>query len=95
MWSKSSRLKALEDNFAGLAARQYVAEAIFATAVAMVLRSVSAGLRDPIMLGLRASIMVSTSGFSDPDQAETMILEVEERAKQLLDQVERLARQAG
>ena len=52
MWPKS-RLRAIEDSFARLAARQYVAEAIFATAVALVLRGIDGGLRDTIMLKLR------------------------------------------
>ena len=73
-------------------ARVLLVEAIYSTIAGLILRSVDAELRDSIMRELRSSISVSTRGFMNRSDAELMTLEIEEKAQQLLDQIERMAR---
>jgi hypothetical protein len=71
-----------------LATRGLIAEMIFSTVTARALRTVDESLRRRIMVELRNNISLGTSGR---DAEETIALEMEERANQLLDQIERLA----
>jgi hypothetical protein len=83
-WKRKASLRALEDRLDRVATRQGVSEIMLATTVGFVLRSVGEDLRRQIIEERRRSI--SASGPS-----EFIALEMEERAAQLFDQIERLA----
>lgn len=79
------QVKALEDRLDRVAVSQCVDEVMLATAVGFVLRSVGEDLLRQLMDELRKSVSATAS-------SETFALEVEERAAQLFDQIEHLAR---
>jgi hypothetical protein len=86
LWKRrETRLDALEERLGRVAVRQCVTEVMVAATVGFVLRAVGEDLRRQIVEELRKS--VSATGSS-----ETVALEIEERAAQLFDQIEHLAR---
>jgi hypothetical protein len=85
---RKTRIEALEERLNRVAIRQCVNEVMLATTVGFVLRSVGEDLRKQVMNELRRSVSATASN-------ETVALEMEERAAQLLDQIERFARCKG
>jgi hypothetical protein len=84
-------MDALEARVQRLAGQVAVSEALFGTIAALALRTLSDDVRDTTPRELRACITASVKG-SKPSERETLTLQVEEHAAQLLDQIERLAR---
>jgi hypothetical protein len=64
---------------------------MLATTVGLTLRIVGDDLRRQLMAELRKNVRASAESFTDSERADTLALEMEERADQLLDQIERLA----
>jgi hypothetical protein len=82
---KEAQIESLEDRLDRVAIRQVVSEVLLATTVGFVLRSVGEDLLRQLMDELRKSVSAKASN-------ETVALEMEERAAQLFDQIEHLAR---
>jgi hypothetical protein len=80
------RVDDLEKRLDRVAVRQVVSEVMLATAVGFVLRSLDESLLRQLMDELRKNVSAAAS-------SETVALELEERAAQLLDQIEHFARQ--
>ena len=86
LWKRPEpRIEALEHRLDRVAIRQCVSEVMLATTVGFVLRSVGEDLLRQLMNELRKSVSATATN-------ETVALEMEERAAQLLDQIEHFAR---
>ncbi|WP_198164093.1 hypothetical protein [Bradyrhizobium jicamae] len=81
----AGRVEELEHRLDRVAIRQCVSEVMLATAVAFVLRAVGEDLLSRLMNELRKNVSATAS-------RQTVALEMEERAAQLLDQIEYFAR---
>jgi hypothetical protein len=82
---RDKRTDELEARVDRVAIRQVVSEIMLATTVGFVLRSLDESLLRQLMDELRRSVSAAASN-------EVIALEMEERAAQLLDQIEHLAR---
>jgi hypothetical protein len=82
---RDKRIDELEERLDRVAIRQVVSEVMLATTVGFVLRSLDESLLRQLMGELRKNVSAAAS-------SETIALEMEERAAQLLDQIEHLAR---
>jgi hypothetical protein len=88
----AARIATLEGQLRRLQIRTFIAEMIFATLAAIVIRVVGEERRKEFMTELRGSISVEQEGFPDPDNVPIAALEAEEQAARLLDKIEHFAR---
>jgi hypothetical protein len=86
------RMDALEASVQRLAGQVAVSEALFGTIAALALRTLSDDVRDTILQQLRVSITTSVKGLTNPSDAGTLTLQLEENVARLLDQIEHMVR---
>jgi hypothetical protein len=92
IFSGRRRIQALEARVEQLAARLVVTEVLYGAIAGLALRATSEPIRDTILRELRASVTVSVTGIAVPPINESLTLQTEEHAAQLLDQIEGFAR---
>lgn len=87
-----SKIHEIEDGLARLSVRVLVGEAIMATCLAFVLKSLPAEIRNDIITELRAAIVVNRAASRTQTAQRERLLWTEHHAHQLIDQIERVSR---
>ena len=90
-WNRKKRVERIWARLDALAARHLVGELLFVSTVGVMLRGVDQAIVAKLIEEFRKSILVKVTDV-DPDRAQAVALEMEERAAQMLDQIEHMAR---
>jgi hypothetical protein len=86
------QIEGLQRTVDGLVMRVMVCEAIFGFIAAGAIRAAPQSVQQALVADLRKVSATATSG-ADPSRRAELVLEAEERAAQLVDQIERFAKQ--